>query len=98
MGAGNRVTFGAEKESMRVLHRSHPLQENCKILGVVFDTKLRMHEAVRELAVQGGWRLKALLCMFAAFSRRSSLSFCSKVRCSLIWNLVSWRLCMLLTP
>ena len=57
----NRVVFDPSKESFHVLHRRDPAGENFTILGVSFDGKLLMHEACHELAVEGGWRTKALL-------------------------------------
>ncbi len=60
-GDGNRVTFDSGKESFHVIHRLGVERSNFKILGVKFDNQLAMHSAVRELAVQGGWRLRALL-------------------------------------
>lgn len=60
-GRGNRVTFDSGKESFHVLHRLHPSRSSFKILGVVFDNHLLMHGAVRMLAIQGGWRLRAIL-------------------------------------
>ena len=43
------------------MHRTRGAGQNFKILGVSFDKALVMHDACRELAVEAGWRLKALL-------------------------------------
>ena len=60
-GQGNQVVFDPSKKSFHILHRLWPSNTEFKILGVLFDSQLRMHAAVRSLATQGGWRLKALL-------------------------------------
>ena len=60
-GSGNRVLFDPSKKSFHILHRLHSSDDTFKILGVTFDSKLLMHTAVRTLAIQAGWRLKALL-------------------------------------
>ena len=60
-GRGNRVLFDPAKESFHVLHRQFSSNSEFKILGVLFDSQLKMHSAVRTLVVQAGWRLKALL-------------------------------------
>ena len=44
-----------------MLHRTPGAGLNFKFLGVSFDKALVMHDACRELAVEAGWRLKALL-------------------------------------
>ena len=69
-GSGNRVTFDPGKESRHVIHRLCPERSEFKILGVVFDNHLLMHKAVRELARQGGWRLRAILRARRFFSTR----------------------------
>ena len=55
------MIFDSDKEGFYILYRQFASDGNFKILGVFFDTQLKMHAAVRELAIQGGWRLKALL-------------------------------------
>ena len=60
-GSGNCVIFDPGKESFHILHRLYSSNDTFKILGVLFDSKLLMHEAVRVLAIQAGWRLRALL-------------------------------------
>ena len=60
-GKGNRVRFDPSKESFHILHRHYHSNTEFKILGVLFDSQLKMHSAVRELVVQAGWRLKSLL-------------------------------------
>ena len=67
-GSGNRVLFDPSKESFHILHRLHSSDDTFKILGVIFDSKLLMHTAVRTLAIQAGWRLKALLRVKRFFS------------------------------
>ena len=54
------MKFDPGKESFHILHRRFPAGDNFKILGVLFDSQLLMHAAVRDLAIRGGLRLKAL--------------------------------------
>ena len=60
-GRANRVTFDASKESFHVISRVHPYGDNFKLLGISFDAKLLMHDAVHQCAVEASWRLTALL-------------------------------------
>ena len=69
-GKGNSILFDASKESKHILHRLHHERSNFKVLGVNFDNHLRMHEAVRELAVGAGWRLRALFRACRFFNTR----------------------------
>ena len=69
-GNGNRVVFDPGKESFHVLHRLAPARTELNILGVVFDNHLSMHAAVRVVAVQAGWRVKAILRSRLFFSKR----------------------------
>ena len=62
------MSFDPGKESFHIIHRLHPERSLFKILGVDFDNHLLMHKAVRKLAVQGGWRLRALLRVRRFFS------------------------------
>lgn len=59
-GRGNRVLFGAGKESFQVLHRTRGQGENFTILGTEFDTTLGMHDAAHKVSTEAGWRLKTL--------------------------------------
>jgi hypothetical protein len=60
-GEANQVAFEPTKESFHILDRVNPWGESFKILSVVFDTKLAMHEAVYAFAAEAGWRLRTLL-------------------------------------
>ena len=60
-GRANQVSFDATKESFHVLSRSTPWGSDFKLLGVTFDCKLSMEGAVREVATEANWKLKALL-------------------------------------
>ena len=60
-GEGRTVTFDAEKESLHVLSRTDPAGEPFKILGVCFDLKLIMGEAIHGLAVEASWRIRTIL-------------------------------------
>ncbi len=60
-GCANQAVFDASKEEFVILHRSRSVGESFRLLGVIFDPQLRMHDAINKLAVDAGWRLRALL-------------------------------------
>ena len=60
-GRANRVTFDAGKESKHVLSRHNPSGGNFKVLGVNFDCKLLMDDAVHDVAIECGWKLEKLV-------------------------------------
>ena len=60
-GSANQVLFDPSKESFHVLHRQIPFGDSFKLLGVIFDTKLLMHEAAHAITSQARWRMRALL-------------------------------------
>jgi len=60
-GAANQDAFDAGKESQHVLSLSDPEGSMFKILGVPFDTELTMANAVSELVLSAGWKLRTLL-------------------------------------
>ena len=60
-GAANRVCFDPLKEEFVVIRRRKALGSDFKLLGVTFDAQLLMHSGVRKIAVEAGWRLKAIL-------------------------------------
>ena len=61
MGRANGVRLDAAKGSTHVVSRAHPVGSNFRILGVTFDPKLIMDDAVHECAAQAGWRLRTLM-------------------------------------
>ena len=60
-GKANRICFDATKESMHILSRSRPAGAGPKILGINFDTKLLMTDAVDKCVSGASWRLYSLL-------------------------------------
>ena len=60
-GEANRVLFDPSKESYHILHKRFSHGESFKLLGVMFDPALLMHEAARAIATEAGWRLQTLL-------------------------------------
>ena len=60
-GVANRVVFDPSKEFLHLLHRRFSYGDNFKVLGVVFDPALLMHDAARAVATEAGWRLQTLL-------------------------------------
>lgn len=60
-GAGNQVLFDASKESFHVLHKRQPKGDSFRVLGVHWDTKLRMEEQCHEVGKRASWKLRTLL-------------------------------------
>ena len=60
-GVKNRVAFDKEKEAVVVLHHLDGEGEDFRLLGLVFDTKLKMHSAVTKLVKRARPKLYALL-------------------------------------
>ena len=60
-GKANQIIFDPCKESFHFLHRRLHSGTEFKLLGVVFDSKLLMHSAARNVATEAGWRLQQLL-------------------------------------
>ena len=60
-GEANRVLFGSSKESVHLMHRCFGQGDNSKLLGMIFDSGLLMHDAARTVASEAGWRLQTLL-------------------------------------
>ena len=61
MGKANCVSFDAGQESSHVMSQHDPVGGECKILGISFDTKLTMHDAVADLVKECGWKKTVLL-------------------------------------
>ena len=61
-GKGNAVLFDPGKEEFHILYKPGASADvsSFRLLGVQFDSKLRMNEGVRALCVQAAWRVKAL--------------------------------------
>jgi hypothetical protein len=60
-GAANQVSFDPVKESKHILSRSDPFGTDFKLLGIIFDCKLEMENAVRFLNGKVKWKLQMLL-------------------------------------
>ena len=60
-GRANQVVFDASKESEHILSRRDPYGEPFVLLGVQFDCKLLMTDAVQELATTCKWKLRSIL-------------------------------------
>ena len=60
-GRANGVSFDPGKESTHVLSRSDPAGDPFRILGVSFDLKLIMGDAIHSLAADAGWRIRIIL-------------------------------------
>ena len=60
-GAANQVEFDPAKESMHVVSHYCPEGPNFKILGLNFDCKLTMGDAIDDLVGEMRWRIKSIL-------------------------------------
>ena len=60
-GRANQVAFDAGKESQHVLSRSNPHGGNFKLLGIIFDPKLIMDDAIHDLVSNCRWKRNMLL-------------------------------------
>jgi hypothetical protein len=86
-GKGNCVTFDPSKENVHIIHRRHHCHDSFKILGVVFDSQMNMHEALRVLAIEGGWRLRAILRVQQFFTVKQMVALCTSAKSSHMWSL-----------
>ena len=69
-GAANQVSFDPSKESKHVLSRTDPHGPNFKLLGVIFDCRLFMDDAVRAVTAKIKWKLQMLLRSRRSFSTK----------------------------
>jgi len=60
-GRCNQVQFDASKESMHVVAKHDSHGDNFRILGIDFDCKLLMTDAVVETSTSASWKLRTLL-------------------------------------
>ena len=60
-GAANRVVFDPGKESMHIISRSRPSGPSFKLLGILFDFRFLMHEAIQSCVGDCGWKIQSLL-------------------------------------
>ena len=60
-GEASQVRFDVTKESTCILSRTRPLGDSFKILGVLFDVKLIMSEAVEKSVADAYWRVYSLV-------------------------------------
>jgi len=60
-GRANQDVFDCDKEHMLILSRQRPHGQSFKLLGVDFDCKLVMSDAVFDLTTKCKWKLKAIL-------------------------------------
>ena len=75
-GKANQVIFDPSKESFHFLHRRLHSGTEFKLLGVVFDSKLLMHSAARNVATEAGWRLQQLLKSRCFFTTPELMHLC----------------------
>ena len=61
VGTCDRVVFAAGKDETMIVSIVNPLGGPVKLLGINFDNKLIMANAVHKCATAAAWRAKALL-------------------------------------
>jgi len=59
-GAAGRVVFAPSKEGLHILRRRGTCT-GFKLLGVLFDSTLLMHDACKAIGTDAAWRLRTLL-------------------------------------
>ena len=69
-GRANRVQFDANKESHHIISKVDPYGASFRLLGVDFDVKLIMDEAVNSLIKEVSWKLKSLFRCNRIFSTK----------------------------
>ena len=60
-GEGNQVVFDASKEGLFIIDARRPVGQTFRILGITFDTKLVMDQALHEITAQGHSRTVSVL-------------------------------------
>ena len=60
-GAANQAVFDAGKEHMAILSHIQPMGEKFRLLGVPFDTRLSMSQAINECVAEVSWKTRALV-------------------------------------
>ena len=60
-GRANQVQFDPGKESIHVVSHHAPAGNNLKILGVDFDCRLVMGDAIHGLTSKMRWRIRSIL-------------------------------------
>ena len=60
-GKANQVEFDPKKESIHVISHLCPQGDNFKILGINFDCRLTMRDAIEDLVGEMRWRIKAIM-------------------------------------
>ena len=60
-GRANQVEFDPKKESMHVVSHYSPEGPNFKILGLNFDCRLIMCDAIVDLVTEMRWRVRSIL-------------------------------------
>ena len=59
--AHNQVRFDPAKESMAIIHHKNGIGEVFRLLGVHYDVKLTMCDAINAIVQKAGGKLKSLL-------------------------------------
>ena len=67
-GENNSIAFDASKESKTIVLRFRPAGTSFRILDVLFDPTLIMHECVHETVVSCNWKIRTLLRCRAYYS------------------------------
>ena len=81
-GAANRVVFDPGKESKHILSRSHPFGACFKLLGILFDPRFLLHEAIQSCICDCGWKLRCLLRSIILLYKAQILSYIEYRTCA----------------
>ena len=73
-GQIHQVEFEASKESLHILCSKYPKGDNFKILGITFDTKLVMYDAVVSIVGEVGARINMLMRVRVFYSKSDMVS------------------------
>ena len=60
-GKANQVAFDPGMESLHIISKTETYGGNFKLLGVDFDPTLDMKEAIHEMEVSAGWKLRMVI-------------------------------------
>ena len=69
-GEANQVTFDSSKEHFHVLSRNSPEGDAFMLLGILFDCKLLMIDAIRLVAKLSNMKVKSILQCYKYFTKR----------------------------
>ena len=81
-----RIQFEPTKEHYAILHKRDPHGQTFKLLGILYDTRLFMNEAVGAIVKSVGWKL---ITLFRVRSQYSITQYLNLYKTQ-IWSSVEW--------